>query len=178
MTTAEFLKTKVDLFKSFPDELVREVVDGSGVQSFETNEAVAHCGDEVTRFNVLLSGNVSASILGEGGQRQRLGKLEPGSTFGDMAIMTGDRMLADFVADSPSQVLRIPVSLFKSKVMTNPQAVQQLSLTMTERLKEILADPEKSAAALRRSEDPYGLGLKGERHERIVVINCGSSSVK
>jgi acetate kinase len=178
MSTAEFLKNKVDLFKNFSDELIREVVEGSGVQTFEINEAVAHCGDEVTRFNVLLSGNVTASILGEGGQRQRLGQLEPGSTFGDMAIMTGDRMLADFVAESPAQVLRIPISLFKSKVMTNPQAVQQLARTMADRMKEIMADPQKSSAALQRGEDPYGLSLKGERHERIVVINCGSSSVK
>jgi hypothetical protein len=29
MSTAEFLKTKVDLFKNFSDELIRDVVDGS-----------------------------------------------------------------------------------------------------------------------------------------------------
>ena len=41
-----------------------------------------------------------------------------------------------------------------------------------------MADPAKAAAALRKSEDPYGLNLKGERPEKILVINCGSSSVK
>jgi len=41
-----------------------------------------------------------------------------------------------------------------------------------------MADPQKAAAALRRGEDPYGLKLKGERPEKILVINCGSSSLK
>ena len=31
---------------------------------------------------------------------------------------------------------------------------------------------------MRKGDDPYGLKLKGERPEKILVINCGSSSVK
>jgi len=42
----------------------------------------------------------------------------------------------------------------------------------------VLADPAKAGVPLRKSDDPYGLKLKGERPERILVINCGSSSLK
>src|SRR5437763_5202781 len=45
-------------------------------------------------------------------------------------------------------------------------------------MKMLLIDPGKAAAALREGDDPYGLKLKGERPEKILVINCGSSSVK
>ncbi len=45
-------------------------------------------------------------------------------------------------------------------------------------MKAVLADPTKAAAALQKSEDPYGFALKGERPEKILVINCGSSSLK
>ena len=45
-------------------------------------------------------------------------------------------------------------------------------------MKNVLANPAKTAAALRRGDDPYGLKLKGERPEKILVINCGSSSLK
>ena len=51
-------------------------------------------------------------------------------------------------------------------------------LTGSQRFKHLLADPVKTAAAFRQSGDPYGLGLKGERPEKILVINCGSSSLK
>jgi acetate kinase len=41
-----------------------------------------------------------------------------------------------------------------------------------------MQDPSTAAAALAQSPDPYGLKLKGERPEKILVINCGSSSLK
>jgi acetate kinase len=44
-------------------------------------------------------------------------------------------------------------------------------------MKTILTIRQK-AAALRQSDDPYGLKLKGERPEKMLVINCGSSSLK
>src|SRR6185436_16623368 len=40
------------------------------------------------------------------------------------------------------------------------------------------ADPTTATAALVQSPDPYGLKLEGERPEKILVINCGSSSLK
>src|SRR4029077_1892109 len=75
-------------------------------------------------------------------------------------------------------VLLIPVSLFQSIIVTEPKAVQHISRTITERMKLILADPAKAAAALSKGDDPYGFKLRGERPEKILVINCGSSSLK
>jgi acetate kinase len=68
--------------------------------------------------------------------------------------------------------------LFQSVIVAEPGAVQQISRTIAERMKTIMADPLKASAALRRADDPYGLKLKGERPEKILVINCGSSSLK
>jgi acetate kinase len=42
----------------------------------------------------------------------------------------------------------------------------------------LAADPVKTKAALQRGSDPYGLKLKGERPEKTLVINVGSSSLK
>src|SRR6478735_142592 len=86
-------------------------------------------------------------------------------------------VLADFIAESRCEVLLIPVSLFQSAIVAEPGAVQQISRTIADRMKTVLTDPAK-AAALKQSSDPYGLGLKGERPEKVLVINCGSSSLK
>ena len=88
------------------------------------------------------------------------------------------RWLADLIAESRCEVLLIPVSLFQSVILAEPGAVQRISRTITERMKMVLSDPAKAAAATRQGEDPYGLKLKGERPEKILVINCGSSSLK
>ncbi|HTQ51212.1 MAG TPA: acetate/propionate family kinase [Candidatus Acidoferrales bacterium] len=178
MNTFDFLKQRVGVFKEFSDERLRQLVDGSRRASFEANEAIAHHGAEAAHFGVVLSGTVSASVLGDGGARQVLRHLTDGDTFGEMALMTGDTMLADFIAESRCEVLQVPVSLFQSVMVAEPRVVQHISRTIAERVQALMADPAKSAAALRRSEDPYGLKLKGERPEKILVINCGSSSLK
>jgi acetate kinase len=174
----EFLKQRVSLCQHFTGERLAQLVQASSEASFEAHEAIAHQGDEATHFGVILSGAIQASALGEGGVRQLLGRLSAGDTFGEAALMTGDPLAADLIAESRCEVLLIPVSIFQSVIVAEPRAVQQISRTMAERLKAVLSDPAKAAAALRQSEDPYGLKLKGERPEKILVLNCGSSSLK
>ena len=178
MNTAEFLKQHVGIFADFSDDRLRDLVAGSRVVSFEANEAVAHQGDEATHFGVVLSGTLNAAVLGDAATRHSLGQLNSGDTFGEMAMMTGDPLPADFIAESRCEVLLIPVGLFQSLIMPEPGAIRQISRTLAERMKAIMADPVKAAAATRQGDDPYGFKLKGERPEKILVVNCGSSSLK
>jgi acetate kinase len=46
------------------------------------------------------------------------------------------------------------------------------------RLRQILAGPSTAAAAPRQGDEPDGLALRSERPEKILIINCGSSSLK
>ena len=174
----EFLSTRVGLCQHFTEDRLRQLVEAGRVVSLEAQEAVAHQGGEATHFGVILSGTLQASVLADGGTAQLLGGIGPGETFGEAAVLTGNPLVADLIAESRCEVLLIPVSVFQSVIMTEPRAVQHISRTMAERMKLIMADPAKAAAALRSGEDAYGLGLKSERPERILVINCGSSSLK
>ena len=180
-TTAEiarFLNSTAGVFAGFTQERLQALVDGSRVATFAANEAVVHCGATATHFGVVLDGSATASVLGDGGTRQTVGRLDAGGTFGEMALMTGDPMPADIIADGACEVLLIPVSLFQSAIVTEPGAVQHISRTIAERFKSLLADPSAARATLLESPDPYGLQLKGERPEKILVVNCGSSSLK
>ena len=177
MDTGAFLKEHVSLFKDFSTDRIKELVDGSRLRSFEANEAIAHQGAEATHFGVVLSGMVAASAVTDG-TRQALGKLETGDTFAEAALMTGNPLLADFIAESQCEVLLIPVSLFQSIIVAEPGAVRHISRTIADRTRMLAADPAKTKAALQQGNDPYGLLLKGERPEKILVINVGSSSLK
>jgi acetate kinase len=174
---ASFLKDKVGPFRDISPQRLQPLVEGSRVGSFAAGETIMHQGDEPTHFGVVLSGTVHASALADGAAPQSLGRLNAGETFNELALLTGDTVVADFVAESRCEVLLIPVSLFQSVIVAEPGAVQHLSRNIAGRMKEIMADPLK-AAALQRGNDPYGLQLKGERPEKILVINCGSSSLK
>ena len=177
MDAAGFIKERVGLFNDFSTDRIKELVDGSVVRSFESNEAIAHQGAEATHLGVILSGTVAASAMIDG-TRQLLGQLKAGETFGEAALMTGNPLLADFIAESHCEVLLIPVSLFQSIIVAEPGAVRHISRTIADRTKMLAADPAKMKAALRQNNDPYGLMLKGERPEKILVINVGSSSLK
>jgi acetate kinase len=174
---ASFLKENVALFRDFQYEALLHLVDGSKVASFEVNEGILHQGDEASHFGVILRGEIQASIITENAKRQILGRLQAGGTFNEMALMTNDAILADFIAESQSDVLLVPRSLFQSLIASEPRVVTHLLQTVAERMKLVIADPLK-AAALRSEGDPYGLRIKGERAEKILIINCGSSSLK
>lgn len=173
-----FLKQKVPAFRGLSIERLQQLVDGSRLRSFEASEPILHQGDEARHFGVVLQGEIHVSALGEAAARLSLGHLKAGDTFNELALMTRDVILADFIAESHCEVLLVPVSLFQSAIVTEPTAVQHLTRAIAERMQAIMADPRKASAALRRGEDPYGLSLKGERPEKILVINCGSSSLK
>src|SRR6185436_5559345 len=143
MTTSDFLKQPVGVFKHFAADRLRELVDGSRVASFEANQAIAHQGEEATHFGVVLSGTVSASVGADAGERQRLGELKTGDTFGEAALMTGNPLVADLLAESRCEVLLIPVSLFQSVIVAEPGAVQHISRTIMDRMKGLMFEPAK-----------------------------------
>ncbi len=76
MNSTGFLKQQVGLFKGFSVERLEQLVTGSRAGSFEAKEAIEHHGAEATHFGVVLSGEVSASVPGDGGTRQSLGQLK------------------------------------------------------------------------------------------------------
>jgi acetate kinase len=168
----------VNLFTDFSDERLAELVAGSRVAFIEAHEAVAYCGDDARFLGVVLEGELIASAPGEGGRAEELLRFKTGDTFGELGLMTSDKVGVDLVAATRAQLLEIPVGLFQVAILSEPGAVQRISKTMTERLRQVMADPAKSAAALNRSADPYGLRLWSDRPQKILVINCGSSSVK
>ncbi len=94
MNTPAFLNEQVALFQGFTAERLQQSVDGSRVVSFEAREAIVHRGEAATR--------------------QILAQLKAGDSFNEMALMTGDAMLADIIAESRCEVLLIPISLFQS----------------------------------------------------------------
>ena len=157
-----FLRKRVSLFEHLSENKMAEILNGSRVISYESNEAVVRFGEDADFLGVVLEGKLSASVVGDRGLRTTIGNLDEGDTFGEMALMSGDKTIADLIAETHCQVLRIPVELFQSVIMTEPNAVQQLSRTVAERFKQLIADPEKAAAAFRKSADPYGLQLKAK----------------
>jgi len=180
-TVAVFLRSRVELFKEFPEESFQRLLAGSRVATFEVNEAILEFGDEVPFLGILLEGQAEASNVDDGGQRQRAGLIGPGEAIGEMELLTGEKARADVIGLTRCAVLLIPKALFTASILTHPPAIQSLTRTMSSRLTAMLYNERSSgfpAASLVAAGDPYGLRLHTGEPVKLLVINCGSSSLK
>ncbi len=176
-----FLRNKTTLFQSFDNEDLLALVDKARVSSFEPDEAIIEFGEEGRFIGVLLEGEAAASVTDDGGRISELGRICPGDIFGETALMTGRTTAADVIAKTRCRALLISQALFTSKIMVNPKAIQALACILTERsLAAAYFDDRPGVAkkVAKKSKDPYGFSLASETPHRILVINCGSSSLK
>lgn len=125
-----FLRESVNLFTDFSDERLAKLVAGSRVAFIEAHEAVAYCGDDARFLGVVLEGELIASAPGEGGRAEELLRFKTGDTFGELGLMTGDKVAVDLVAATRAQLLEIPVGLFQVAILSEPGAVQRISKTV------------------------------------------------
>src|SRR6478672_2247245 len=110
-----FLKSKVGLLSDFDDARLTRLLEGSRTAAFSPTEVLVHAGDEMHSLGIILDGQIVVSAVSDG-QRHRLGELGPGETFGEMALLSGDPAVADFVAAEPSRVLLVPLTLFQTQI--------------------------------------------------------------
>lgn len=173
-----FINSQVPLLSHFSEPQRKSLAEGSQVRTFEPGEVVVYAGDEVHFLGVVLEGVLQGWVQGSSGGPVLLGELTPGDTFGEAALTSGDPAVADIQAFKRSRVMLIPITLFQSRIITNPGAAQLIWMTISSRFQKVLKDPEKSAALMHEQREDGQLELKGEHPARILVLNCGSSSLK
>src|SRR4026209_2174335 len=108
---SDFLRKEVSLFEHLSENKLAEILKGSRVVSYEPNEAVVRFGEDADFLGVLVKGKLSASVISDNGSRATIGHFKEGDTFGEMALMSRDKAVADIIAETNCQVLRIPVAL-------------------------------------------------------------------
>jgi acetate kinase len=178
ISTIDFLQQNVALFASFPPEDLTRLVGGSVVTTFEPNEAIIEFGKEGRFLGVLIEGEAEVSIVDDSGLRKRLNTLKTGEFFGEISLMTGDYTVVDIIAITACKALIIPQTLFSAMLLTHAPAIRLLSKSILDRLPRWTADQRTAKSGPNRSSDPYGLKLHSATGAKVLVINCGSSSLK
>lgn len=177
----EFLTTRVELFKDFPADKLKELIDGSRVDTFEPNEAIIEFGKEGRFMGVILEGEAEAALMDDSGEKRSIATGKSGDIFGEIALMTGERALANLICVTRCKALLIPRDLFSQILITHPPALQHLARLISHKSKLMALEKcgrEAERTVFRQCEDPYGFLLKTDEPIKILVINCGSSSLK
>ena len=101
---------------------------------------------------VILRGEAEVSLEARQGERELLGKLAPGSAFGEMSSLTGELRSATVVALGTVEALVLPDDAFDDLRERRPQVAVALVRTMAERL----AGAEKAIDALLVADSSKG----------------------
>ena len=177
----QFLKNQVALFEGFSETQLEELVAGGRVTTFESNEALLEFGGEGRWLGVMLEGEAEASVTDDSGDKHTLGTVKVGEILGEISLMTGDRSMADVIAVTRCKALLWPHHFISTVLTSHGPSINYLSRTIVSRLKSSVysgKDKEFAVLALKRSDDPYGFKLKTDEPMKLLVINCGSSSLK
>ncbi|MBV9960084.1 MAG: mechanosensitive ion channel family protein [Acidobacteria bacterium] len=131
----------VDIFAPLSAEETARLAKNSVRRVFAPGESVIRAGDEGSSMFVVHEGRVSVQIS-DNGKPRTVSVLNEGDFFGEMALFTGEPRTASVVAIEETEVLEIGFQAMKHLFDTNPDLVESLSHTITERRAELKARSE------------------------------------
>lgn len=122
----------VDIFAPLSDEETERLAAAAVRHVFAADEIVIRAGDAGSSMFVVHNGRVQVQIS-EKGKSVPVAILNEGDFFGEMALFTGEPRAASVVAIEETEVLEIGHAAMKHLFETNPDLVESLSWTITER---------------------------------------------
>jgi acetate kinase len=177
MDTLEFLRGH-PLFAGFATDKLAELVQSGQLESYQPRDAIITQGDRVWFVGVVLEGEAEAVVTDPLGEQRRLGVIGPGGVVGEMSLMTGEPATSDVNALGACRLLLLRQSSFLRSLADAPQAIRFLSKTIADRYAERERGELEAARKGAAAADPYGLDLRTHDAMTILVVNCGSSSLK
>lgn len=172
---------KLPLFQSYFLTDLEKLVEASQLKVFETGELIIKFGQPGRFLGIVLEGSARAEVAIQNGDRKLLGLINQGDFMGEMSLLTGEPTTADVIAQEQCKVLLIPKDIFSVSLAVNPEAIKVMAKTMSDRIRSRQQNEEAQTRlkeAWEHNSDPYGLRLTTATPMKILVINCGSSSVK
>ena len=128
---------------------------------FGRGETVINKGDAGESLFVIVSGQASVTLSGEGGRELVAGTLNPGNTFGEMSLLTGAPRNATIVAESDLRLLEIGKEALEPLLREHPAVAEAMSRLMADRqlATDGLFKQQQRAAEVAATRADYATGL-------------------
>ncbi len=173
--------SELPIFKTYSSVELQKLIEKSQLKVFDPGEVVIKFGQPGRFLGIILEGEAEAVVTGKMGKQLQLGLIKPGGFLGEISLLTGEPTTADVIALNECEILLIPQETFSTFLAANTEAIKVMARTMTERLRSRQHDEDTQARvqeAWQSTPDPYGLRLTTTTPMKVLVINCGSSSLK
>jgi CRP/FNR family transcriptional regulator, cyclic AMP receptor protein len=123
------LLRKVSLFSGLDDKELTSLAAEFNERRFSPGDSIALEGEGGLMFFVVESGEATVEVHGE-----EVGKLGPGSAFGEIALIDRRPRTATVTAQSELTTFGLPVFVFRPFVEARPEVAWKLLEAMADRL--------------------------------------------
>ncbi|MDQ6894961.1 MAG: mechanosensitive ion channel family protein [Acidobacteriota bacterium] len=139
----------VDLFAALSEEQREKIAAGAAERRYAPDEIIVREGDGTSSMFVVATGRAGVSIHGAGGESRKLAILEPGSAFGEISLLTGERRTATVRALEESVVVEIDKATLEPILRESPDLCHSFERVIGERRKGVADSFEASRGELR-----------------------------
>ncbi|MBN2191071.1 MAG: patatin-like phospholipase family protein, partial [Candidatus Aureabacteria bacterium] len=153
---------KFYLFDKLSDSDISEILPCLENRSCRRGECIIRAGDINECLYLIKSGQVSISRAEEDSQDKILSVLTAGECFGEMSIITNEKISANVVSMLDTQLLVLRKTRFLKLLEKYPSIALNLSLILSKRLRHSNKGPETSPAIALSSILTRDLPLAGE----------------
>ncbi len=157
-----------ELFAPLSADERAQLSAGARALPFTAGETIVREGETTSSMFLIASGRASVSVAAGTAQSQKLAMLDPGSSFGEISLLTGEPRTATVRAVEESLLVEIDKGTIAPILLANPSLVEKLDAIILERRRETAGrlDSARGAAV---GEEPQALrariarffGLKG-----------------
>ncbi|MBS1150552.1 MAG: hypothetical protein H6Q89_2250 [Myxococcaceae bacterium] len=152
---------RVELFQPLSEEEQAQLARGLTYAPFTRGEIVTRQGAEAHWLYLIDEGEVSIRVSDSGIEKE-VARLQGGSFFGEMSLLTGERRAATVVALSDVECFRLDKQVFTGVIQRRPDLAEHVAKVLARRKVELVAVREglDLEAASRRSRTEADLLAK------------------
>ncbi len=143
---------RVEILKPLPQEDREVLAESLHYAPFAAGEVLTRQGAEGHFLYLILDGEVSVRVAGEGNLEREVARLRAGDFFGEMSLMTGERRSATVVAVAGVECYRLDKAGFEEILRRRPEVAEPVA--------EILARRRTELAAVREGLDMEAQGRR------------------
>ncbi|MBF0567654.1 MAG: acetate/propionate family kinase [Nitrospirae bacterium] len=181
MDTKAFLMAS-HYFSDLTDGELNKLLAASTVADYASGQKIISRGQPGRFLYVLIEGRGEVFFTDPMGGKLFTATLKSGDIFGEMSIITGEPEVADVTAVASTRCIALDRDILSQVIVANTAALAKMAALINKRMLQKAQDEALIAlykASRQENPDPYDLNFSSVlKPAKILVINCGSSSLK
>ena len=183
MTTlaAKIMLQRSPLFRGLSSPALERIAELAVQRSFRNGEVVFSQGDPGDALYAVVTGKIRIGVGTADGREIFLNIMEPGDTFGEIALLDGGTRTASATATMPSELVSIRRENFTALLEREPRVALELLRLCGERLRwtsGLMEDAALLDASARLAKRLLSLGqLHGQRTRNGVTLRISQEDL-